>query len=116
MNMFGKCLCELRKKRGLTQQQLGDIVGVGKVTISRYENNCREADYQTLIRLAQYFDVSIDYLLGRISTPQPWTDPPRHIRIDDMDEERARKVEDYVRLLKLEMEIENARNNKKIDA
>ncbi len=34
-------------------------------TISRYENEVRQADYETLIRFADYFDVSIDYLLGR---------------------------------------------------
>lgn len=102
MDIFGKCLLELRKEKGLTQQQLGDIVGVGKVTISRYERHGREADYATLLKLARYFDVSIDYLLGRISTRRPWAEPPRHIRIDDLDEERAHKAEDYVRLLRLE--------------
>lgn len=102
MEAFGRCLLKLRKEKGLTQQQLGDIVGVGKVTISRYERHGREADYETLVKLARYFDVSVDYLLGCVSTPRPWTEPPRHVPIDDLDEERARKAEDYVRLLRLE--------------
>lgn len=38
-------------------------------TISRYENEVRQADYETLIRFADYFDVSIDYLLGRTDQP-----------------------------------------------
>lgn len=38
-------------------------------TISRYENGTRQADYQTLILLADYFDVSIDYLLERTDNP-----------------------------------------------
>lgn len=38
-------------------------------TISRYENEIREADYATLILFADYFDVSIDYLLGRTDNP-----------------------------------------------
>lgn len=39
-------------------------------TISRYENEERQADYDTLIRIADYFDVSLDYLLGRTDNPE----------------------------------------------
>jgi len=39
-------------------------------SISRYENREREADYATLIRFADYFNVSIDYLLGRTDNPE----------------------------------------------
>ena len=39
-------------------------------TISRYENEIREADYKTLIIFAEYFDVSVDYLLGRTDNPR----------------------------------------------
>ena len=38
---------------------------INQNTVSRYENLEREADYETLIKLADYFDVSLDYLLGR---------------------------------------------------
>lgn len=43
-------------------------------TISRYENGVREADYKTLIAFADYFQVSIDYLLERTDVPEPY--PP----------------------------------------
>ncbi len=39
-------------------------------TISRYENEVHQADYKTLIRFADYFNVSIDYLLGRTDNPK----------------------------------------------
>ena len=39
-------------------------------SISRYENHEREADYETLIRLADYFNVSVDYLLERTDNPK----------------------------------------------
>lgn len=110
MEMFGKRLLHLRREKGLTQQQLGDIVGVGKVTISRYEHHSREADYVTLLRLAEYFDVSVDYILGRITMRRPWAEPPRHIRVDDLDEDRIRKAEDYVRLLRLERRFPDEEN------
>ena len=58
-------LKELRKKRGLSQQRLAMELNVNQNTISRYETGEREADYKSLIMLADYFGVSIDYLLER---------------------------------------------------
>ena len=58
-------LKELRKKRKISQLKLALDLNMNQNTISRYENLEREADYETLIKIADYFDVSIDYLLGR---------------------------------------------------
>ena len=58
-------LKELRKKKGLSQQRLAMELNVNQNTISRYETGEREADYKSLIMLADYFGVSIDYLLER---------------------------------------------------
>lgn len=58
-------LRELRKKRNITQLKLAMDLGLNQNAISRYETGEREADYATLIALADYFGVSIDYLLGR---------------------------------------------------
>lgn len=58
-------LKELRKRRGISQLKLALDLNMNQNTISRYENLEREADYETLIRFADYFDVSLDYLLGR---------------------------------------------------
>ena len=58
-------LKELRKKRNITQLKLAMDVGLNQNAISRYETGEREADYKTLIALANYFDVTIDYLLER---------------------------------------------------
>ena len=59
-------LKELRKKRKISQLKLALDLDMNQNSISRYENLEREADYVTLIKLADYFDVSIDYLLGRV--------------------------------------------------
>lgn len=56
---------ELRKQRKLTAKKLGEIMNVAESTISLYENGKREPDYNTLNKLADYFDVTVDYLLGR---------------------------------------------------
>ena len=58
-------LKELRKKRGISQLKLALDLNMNQNAISRYETLEREADYQTLIRFADYFGVSLDYLLGR---------------------------------------------------
>lgn len=63
-------LKELRKKRHMTQQRLAIELSMSQNTISRYETGEREADYKTLILLADYFQVSIDYLLERTNDPR----------------------------------------------
>lgn len=58
-------LKELRKKKKISQLKLALDLNINQNSISRYENMEREADYATLIKFADYFDVSLDYLLGR---------------------------------------------------
>lgn len=60
----------LREKRGISQLKLAMDLGLNQNSISRYESGVREADYKTLIALADYFDVSIDYLLERTDKPK----------------------------------------------
>ena len=55
----------LRKKHKITAKQLGEIISVAESTMSLYENGKREPDYETLVKIADYFKVSTDYLLGR---------------------------------------------------
>ena len=62
-------LKELRKKRGISQLKLAIDLSMNQNSISRYENGTREADYATLIKFADYFHVSIDYLLERTNNP-----------------------------------------------
>jgi len=58
-------LKNLRKEKKLTQLQLAMELNMSQNTISRYETGERQAGYTELIRIADYFDVSIDYLLER---------------------------------------------------
>lgn len=55
----------LRRQARLTMKQLGANLGMAESTVSLYENGKRSPDVQTLIRFADYFNVSLDYLLGR---------------------------------------------------
>ena len=58
-------LKEIRVKRNLTQQQVADHIGCSSVAYSRYENGNRQPSIETLIRLADLFSVTVDFLLGR---------------------------------------------------
>lgn len=62
---------ELRKEKKLSMKELGDTIGVAESTISLYERGLREPDFNTLSILADYFHVTIDYLLGRTDDPHP---------------------------------------------
>ena len=62
-------LRELRLARKMSQQRLAIELSMSQNTISRYENGEREAGYKELILIADYFNVSIDYLLGRSDNP-----------------------------------------------
>lgn len=60
----------LRRQRKLSQIRLAMELNVSQNTICRYETGEREADYTTLVRIADYFGVSLDYLLGRTDNPE----------------------------------------------
>ena len=62
-------LKELRAQRGISQIKLAMDLNVNQNSISRYESGLREPDYNTLIKIADYFKVSIDYLLYRTENP-----------------------------------------------
>lgn len=67
MATFGNILEELRKDRKMTQKELSEVIYVTTGTISNYENDRYLPDIEKLIMLADYFNVTIDYLLGRAS-------------------------------------------------
>ena len=63
--VLGMRIKEKRKSLGLTQQQLGDLVRVTKVSICCYESNTRTPNLETLIDIADALHVDVDYLVGR---------------------------------------------------
>lgn len=60
----------LRTQKGISQLKLAMDLSMNQNSISRYENEEREADYATLIKFADYFNVSVDYLLERTDNPK----------------------------------------------
>lgn len=71
--MIGDTLKRLRTKKGLTSEELCSKIGIKGGSYRNYERNDRKPDYDTLVKLADFYGVSTDYLLGR-PTDQPPTD------------------------------------------
>ena len=77
----------LRKERGISQKQAAEDLGVSQAVLSHYEKGVRECGLDFLVRAADYYEVSTDYLLGRtaqrVSAPVneiPETDEFRHLK------------------------------------
>ena len=64
-SIIGSNSAELRKDRGLTQKDFADILHVSKSAVSHYEQGISVPTIQVLITIADYFNVNVDYLLGR---------------------------------------------------
>ena len=61
---LGENIKQLRKNKGLTQKELGELIGVKSITIRKYESNEREPNFETLYKIADVLEVSINDLLG----------------------------------------------------
>lgn len=59
----------LRKKRGLSQTEVETKTGIAQALLSKYENGLRLPPAETLIKLADFYDVSVDYILMRTENP-----------------------------------------------
>lgn len=66
-----KNLKTLRMQSGISQKQLADVIGVSQQSINKYENHSVEPDIDTLIALADFFGVSVDYLVGHSRFSEP---------------------------------------------
>lgn len=67
---MGNRIRELRKRRKMTMKQLGEVVDLAESTISQYETGKRQPDNETLLRLGEFFGVTVGYLLG-VEEPKP---------------------------------------------
>ncbi len=87
--MFSLRLKELRNKLNISQQKLADALGLKRTTIAGYETKGREPSIEILNKIANYFNVSIDYLTGREElTPDQelaalLSDPDMHVAFQD---------------------------------
>lgn len=83
-----KMLRTARKTKGLTMKELGEKVGVSESAISQYETGKREADFETLLKIGEVLDCSIDYLLRGEQEKKPTP-----VSEDGLDEQDRQLVE-----------------------
>ena len=65
MSIFGDNIKRLRKNKGLKQQEIAELLGVKRNTYSDWENGKTDPSFENLVKLADLFDVSLDWLFGR---------------------------------------------------
>nr|WP_325190939.1 helix-turn-helix transcriptional regulator [uncultured Selenomonas sp.] len=68
--MYPNRFKDIRIAKGMTQKQVADDLELSVIAIQNYENLRRKPAYDILIALADYFDVSLDYLVGRTDNPE----------------------------------------------
>ena len=97
---LGEKIRTLRMKKCWNQTQLGSKINVTKASISGYENNTRNPDKETLVKLAHLFEVSTDYLLGNEAKYQiPFTKKQEIValRVDrNINEDKLRSILDFI--------------------
>ncbi|EGK10197.1 MAG: helix-turn-helix transcriptional regulator [Firmicutes bacterium] len=100
---FGQRLKELRKKRKITQAELAKVLGVDNTTISKWESNTYEPEMTAIKEIADFFNVSADYLLGRTNVPSQFETEAAHRTDDPMDDlpqqarEDIEKFKEFIR-------------------
>ena len=104
--MFQTRLVQLRKKHGITQKQLAKSLSLSELAIQNYESGRRKPAYDALISLADYFGVSLDYLVGRADTPTPVPQTAQSAETEiqsefnKLTESEQKDVLDYIRFKK----------------
>jgi len=79
--LIGERLYDLRKDRGLSQDELGEILNINKHSISSYERGRSEPPDEIKIILAKYFNVSVDYLLGLTDIPNAYSNEYQLVKL-----------------------------------
>ncbi len=98
MILFGKRLKELRKKLGLTQQELGNKINVTKVSVCCYENGTRTPSLETLLDIANLFNVQLDYLIGNDSYVVSDSDVAYVIKMANNEIELIKELRKHIEL------------------
>lgn len=98
--LIGERLYDLRKDKGLSQEELGKILNINKHSISSYERDKSEPPAEIKIRIAKFFNVSIDYLLGLTSIPNPYYNNQKVLALpNNFDTSDEQHIKQYINFL-----------------
>ncbi len=95
-----KNLRKLRLSKGISQQQLADVIETTQQSINKYENHSTEPDIDTLIKLADYFGVTVDFLIGHHTSSETASSPVEPL----LTKEEITLIENYRNISKEERE------------
>lgn len=118
---FGKRLRELREGRSLSQLELSKILNISNSTLSLYESDKRSPDQDMLKKIADFFDVSIDYLLDRNDDPRyNFCKSDNNIKkiislledLDSISDEEAEHLAFFIRNMKARRQLAILKNKK----
>jgi len=90
--MIGERLKMLRKEKNLTMREIGSIIGVSDAAWVKYEKNRAEPSIETLVKIANYFNVSLDFLLGRTNIREPQLVEKANIQSEFLKEFECSKI------------------------
>ncbi|BES66088.1 XRE family transcriptional regulator [Gottschalkiaceae bacterium SANA] len=95
---FGTRLRALRKEKNMTQEELAILINSTKANISKYETSKVEPNIETIRFFADYFDVSVDYLLCKTHV-RNYTETLAFHATEDLTEEELEQVKQYIKFL-----------------
>jgi len=107
----------LRKKRGLTQEEVADKIGATKITISRYESNQRKIGGENLVKLAKLFNVTPEYILSgkeesiTISQDKLTKANMAFFKSDNISDEDKKEMLDLLNEFYFKQKLEKEENN-----
>ena len=103
MAQFDRILKLLRTERSMSQQELADALGISKSSINMYERGERQPNFEVLESIADYFNVDIDYLLGRTNKTTKIINPntmAAHFDGDEYTEDELDRIKEFAAFVK----------------
>ncbi|MDL2288656.1 helix-turn-helix domain-containing protein [Oscillospiraceae bacterium OttesenSCG-928-F05] len=92
----GKRLAGLREDSDMKQYELAAILGIKSTTLSKYETGTAHPSIHTIIKIAEHFDVSVDYLLGYTDQPHPLRRNNYIVLPDDLPAEKTKIIKEMI--------------------
>ncbi len=89
-----KNLKKLHSEKGISQKQLADVISFSQQSINKYENHDIEPDIATLIKIADFFDTSVDYLIGHSEIRRKI----EYVQFNDLNIEESKLISGYRKL------------------